>query len=98
MYGWVNQRYHPTEIGPFVERLARRIGSFPADTIRLAKEAVDAAAPSPVPGLLAEAHAWNQVLGDPELDARFDHAIAAGAQTREGELDLNATFDRMAEG
>ena len=25
---------------------------------------------------------------DPDLDARFDAALAAGAQTREGELDL----------
>ena len=29
------------------------------------------------------------MLTDPELDARFDAALAAGAQTREGELDLD---------
>ena len=97
-YGWVTRALPPDEIGPFVERLARRIAAFPPAAVRLAKQAVDAAAPSPVPGLLAEAHAWNQVLGDPELDARFDRAMAAGAQTREGELDLGATFDRMAPG
>ena len=40
-------------------------------------------------GLLAEQHAFNQTLTDPDLDARFDAALAAGAQTREGELDLD---------
>ena len=89
-YGWVNRALPADEIGPFVDRLARRIASFPPDAVRLAKQAVDAALPSPRDGLLAEAHAWNQVLTDPELDARFDAALAAGAQTREGELDLTA--------
>jgi enoyl-CoA hydratase/carnithine racemase len=89
-YGWVNRALPPDEIGPFVELLARRIASFPALAVRCAKEAVDAAMPPPLEGLLAEARAWNEVLTDPELDARFDAALAAGAQTRAGELDLLA--------
>ena len=87
-YGWVNRALPADEIGPFVDRLARRIASFPPDAVRLAKQAVDAAFPSPRDGLLAEAHAFNTTLTDPELDARFDAALAAGAQTRPGELDL----------
>ena len=87
-YGWVNRALPADEIGPFVERLARRIASFPPDAVRLAKQAVDAALPSPLDGLLAEAHAFNETLTDPDLDARFDAALAAGAQTRAGELDL----------
>ena len=89
-YGWVNRALPADEIGPFVDRLARRIASFPALAVRSAKEAVDAAMPPPLEGLLAEARAWNTVLTDPDLDARFDAALAAGAQTREGELDLPA--------
>lgn len=88
-YGWVNRALPAAEIGPFVERLARRIASFPPLAVRCAKEAVDAAMPPPLEGLLAEARAWNEVLTDPDLDARFDAALAAGAQTREGELDLD---------
>ncbi len=87
-YGWVNRALPADEIGPFVEQLARRIASFPALGVRCAKQAVEAAMPSPLDGLLAEARAWNEVLTDPDLDARFDAALAAGAQTREGELDL----------
>jgi enoyl-CoA hydratase/carnithine racemase len=92
-YGWVNRALPPDEIGPFVERLARRIASFPPLAVRAAKRAVDAAMPPPLEGLLAEARAWNEVLTDPDLDARFDAALAAGAQTREGELDLTGLLD-----
>jgi enoyl-CoA hydratase/carnithine racemase len=92
-YGWVNRALPADEIGPFVERLARRIASFPPRAVRAAKEAVDAAWPDPRPGLLAEARAWNAVLTDPDLDARFDAALAAGAQTREGELDLTGLLN-----
>jgi enoyl-CoA hydratase/carnithine racemase len=89
-YGWVNRALPDDEIGPFVAQLARRIASFPPDAVRLAKRAVDAALPPPLDGLLAEADAFNQTLTDPELDARFGAALAAGAQTRAGELDLLA--------
>jgi enoyl-CoA hydratase/carnithine racemase len=92
-YGWVNRALPAEDIGPFVDRLARRIASFPAAALRLAKEAVDAAVAAPFDGLLAEAHAFNQTLTDPALDARFDAALAAGAQTRAGELDLGALLD-----
>lgn len=87
-YGWVNRALPADELGPFVEQLARRIASFPPLAVREAKRAVDAAWPDPKPGLLAEARAWNEVLTDPDLDTRFDSALAAGAQTREGELRL----------
>jgi enoyl-CoA hydratase/carnithine racemase len=87
-YGWINRALPPAEIAPFVERLARRIAAFPPDAVRLAKRAVDAAGGPVEDGLLEEAHCFNLTLADPQLDARFDAALAAGVQTREGELDL----------
>ena len=87
-YGWINRALPPAEIGPFVDRLARRIAAFPREAVRLAKRAVDAAGGSLEDGLLEEAHCFNLTLGDPELDARMEGALAAGAQTRAGELDL----------
>jgi enoyl-CoA hydratase/carnithine racemase len=87
-YGWINRALPPAEIAPFVERLARRIAAFPPDAVRLAKRAVDAAGGPVEDGLLEEAHCFNLTLADPQLDARFEAALAAGAQTREGELDL----------
>jgi enoyl-CoA hydratase/carnithine racemase len=87
-YGWINRALPPAEIASFVERLARRIAAFPPDAVRLAKRAVDAAGGPVEDDLLEEAHCFNLTLADPQLDARFEAALAAGAQTREGELDL----------
>jgi enoyl-CoA hydratase/carnithine racemase len=96
-YGWINRALPPEELGPFVERLARRIASFPPHAVRLAKRAVDAAGRPLREGLLDEAHCFNLTLADPGLDARFERALAAGAQTRDGELDLPVLIDRALE-
>ena len=92
-YGWVNRALPPADIGPFVDRLARRIAAFPPQAVRLAKRAVDAAGGPLEEGLLEEAHCFNLTLTDPELDARMEGALAAGAQTRAGELDLPALIE-----
>jgi enoyl-CoA hydratase/carnithine racemase len=93
-YGWINRALPADELGPFVERLARRIASFPPEAVRLAKHAVDAAGGSLRDGLLDEGHYFNLTLADPALDARMEGALAQGAQTREGELDLPGLIDR----
>lgn len=95
-YGWVNRTLPPDELGPFVEKLARRIASFPADAVRRAKIAVDAATGSIEAGLLEEAFQFNQTLADPELEARFDAVVAGGAQTRDGERNLDALIEQSA--
>jgi len=96
-YGWVNRALPPDELGPFVENLARRIASFPPDAVRRAKIAVDAATGSIQAGLLEEAFQFNQTLADPQLEARFDAVMAAGgAQTRDGERNLDALIDQSA--
>jgi hypothetical protein len=98
-YGWVNRALAPEELGPFVERLARRVAAFPPDAVRRAKRAVDAAMPANDAGLIEEAYQFNRTLADAELDARMERALALGAQTREGELDLGVLIERAgAEG
>jgi enoyl-CoA hydratase/carnithine racemase len=93
-YGYINRALPANELGPFVDRLARRIAAFPAHAVRLAKRAVDAAGGPLDDGLLEEAHCFNLTLTDPELDARMEGALAAGAQTREGEIDLPGLIER----
>src|SRR6059036_564189 len=39
-YGWVNRALPPDELGPFVDRLARRIASFPPTAVGEAKAAL----------------------------------------------------------
>src|SRR5207253_7562091 len=62
-WGYLNRALPPAELGPFVERLALRIASFPADAIALAKAAVIAAEPPTEQGLLEEAACFNRTLG-----------------------------------
>ncbi len=96
-YGWINRALPADELAPFVERLARRIASFPPDAVRLAKRSVDAADGSLRDGLLDEGHFFNLTLTDPELDARMEGALARGAQTRKGEMDLPGVIDRATQ-
>src|SRR5438128_741233 len=61
-YGWINRALPAADIGPFVDRLARRIAAFPPQAVLLAKRAVDAAGGPLEDGLLEEAHCFNLTL------------------------------------
>jgi len=95
-YGYVNRALPADEIGAFVDRLARRIATFPAHAIRLAKEAVAAAEPSQTPGLLVEDRCFTRSLGDPETRRRMRAFLESGGQTREVELDLTALINALS--
>jgi enoyl-CoA hydratase/carnithine racemase len=94
-YGWINRALPPDELGPFVDWLARRIASFPAAAIALAKDSVDAAELPTVEGLLEEDYAFQRALATPEARARMESFLAAGGQTPEVELNLGAWIDKM---
>jgi enoyl-CoA hydratase/carnithine racemase len=94
-WGYLNRALPPAELGPFVERLAYRIASFPAEAIALAKAAVAAAEGPTREGLLEEAHLFNRTLANPETRARMAQFLEAGGQTREVELDLGRLTARL---
>ncbi len=85
-WGYVNRALPDTELHPFVDALAARIASFPAEAIARAKSAVDAALPDPIDGLLTEDQLFRACLGDPEAHPRMAAFLAAGGQTREVEV------------
>jgi enoyl-CoA hydratase/carnithine racemase len=95
-YGYVNRALPPDELGPFVEDLALRIASFPAEAIALAKAAVDAAEGRTVDGLLEEADLFLRSAAAPEARRRMKRMLEAGGQTREAELALGRTIAGMA--
>jgi enoyl-CoA hydratase/carnithine racemase len=96
-YGYINRALPPGELTPFVERLAYRIASFPADAIALAKASVNAAELPTFEGLLEEAHYFNKSVATPAARARMEKFMELGGQTRETELDLTPLVDRLAE-
>jgi enoyl-CoA hydratase/carnithine racemase len=95
-WGYLNRALPAAELGPFVERLARRIASFPGGAIALAKASVDAADTTTEAGLIEEAHYFNLSLATPEAQARMTRFMAIGGQTREVEMAIEpALEDRL---
>src|SRR5256886_2808388 len=95
-WGYLNRALPPAELGPFVERLALRIASFPAEAIALAKAAVNAAALPTEQGLLEEADCFNRSLGTAATRARMARFLELGGQTRAVEMDLGGVVGRLA--
>ncbi len=95
-YGYLNRALPPAELGPFVERLAYRIASFPAEAIALAKAAVNAAELPTYDGLLEEAHCFNQSVATAPARARMARFLALGGQTPAVELDLGTLLERLS--
>jgi enoyl-CoA hydratase/carnithine racemase len=87
-YGYLNRALPADALGPFVDRLAGRIASFPAEAIALAKRSVDAAELPTEAGLVEEAHCFNQALATDAARTRMTRFLALGGQTRDVELDL----------
>ena len=89
-YGYINRALPADELTPFVETLARRIASFPPHTIAHAKVAVDTGAfRSMAEGLLVEAHESDVSVASEVTHARVKEALKVGAETYEGELEMD---------
>jgi enoyl-CoA hydratase/carnithine racemase len=89
-YGYINRALPADELTPFVENLARRIASFPAHAIAHAKAAVDTGAfSSMAEGLLVEAHQSDLSVASEVTQARVTEALNVGAETYEGELEMD---------
>ena len=97
-WGWVNRALPADELRPFVDALTSRIASFPATAIAAAKQAVQAALPDPVPGLLREWQLMTHQLARPDVSALMERFLAIGGQTREVELDLSTCYAALGEG
>ena len=94
-WGYLNRALPPEELGPFVDALARRIASFPAEAIALAKRAVDAADETVVAGLLEEGHCFDLSVATPAARERMAAFLAAGGQTLEAERQLGKLVGRL---
>lgn len=87
-WGWVNRSLPDAQLWPFVQRLARRIASFPPHAVRAAKAAVLRAEQHVHGDLLAEAAAFNATLANDSAHEAMRAFLARGGQTRQGEARL----------
>ena len=94
-WGWVNRALPDGELWPFVERLARRIASFPAHAVAAAKASVLLAEKGLEADLPAEAALFNSTLKEPSARIAMERFLAAGGQTLDGELRLGSLIDQL---
>lgn len=89
-YGYVNRALPPKEIGPFVDKLARRIASYPPEVVRLAKDAVLKADRHVEDDLIHEERSFFATLKLDDTRRRMADGMAKGLQTasvERGSLD-----------
>jgi len=89
-WGLLNRALPAGELRPFVERLARRIASFPPEAVAEAKRAVLAADADWTEGLLDEGLGFQRLLRSDAAQTRMRRFLERGGQTREVELRLGA--------
>ena len=96
-YGYINRALPAAELDDFVSNLAYRIASFPREAIAATKQAMDYSDSNITQGLLEEQHLFNQTRAMPESQRRMAKFMAYGAQTREGELELERIIKKLDE-
>lgn len=85
-YGWVNRALPLAELDAFVDRLARHVADLPDGVIAATKRAIP---PQDLTGgYLREHEAWAQQIARPAAEKLIRGGLSAGAQTRDGERDL----------
>jgi enoyl-CoA hydratase/carnithine racemase len=94
-WGYLNRAFEADEIGPYVDMLAKRIASFPALAVRLAKRAVDASALPVAEGLAEESYLFQQLMRDPTARVAMAQFLKQGGQTREAELGVDELAGRL---
>lgn len=88
-WGYLNRIFAPEDVGPRVSALARRIASFPAEAVRLAKESVGSAEKPLAEGLPDEALLFQRLLRSEAARNHMRRFLELGGQTRKGELRVD---------
>ncbi|MCO4832270.1 MAG: enoyl-CoA hydratase/isomerase family protein [Acidimicrobiaceae bacterium] len=97
-WGMLNRALPPEELRPHVTALAKRIAGYPPIAVAAAKASVaNTDTMSLHDGMLEEAFLFQQTLRDPEARRRMERFIEVGGQTRDGEMNLIDTIDKLAE-
>ena len=96
-WGYLNRIFDTTdEMSDWVDALAYRIASWPAEAIALCKQSINNEENDLQEALLDEAYLFQQTLRGPGATPNMQKAMALGAQTREGESRMGALCAEIA--
>lgn len=95
-YGWINRALPADELDAFVERLADNIAALPDGVIAAAKQAVPPA--DLREGFRREHDAWAGLFARPAAETLIRGGLEGGAQTKEGERDLESLLRTLSAG
>ena len=96
-WGWLNRAFATVDdMTSFIDRLAGRVATFPAELVATAKQLVGHAEIDPGPGLLQETRSFGPLLRSPEAQTRLNAFLRSGGQERAGEIDLQTTIAKLA--
>ncbi len=87
-WGYLNRALPASDIDSHVHALATRIASFPAEAVRAAKEAINAATKPLAEGLEDESFLFQQLIRTPSARQNMQQFLSIGGQTRAGELKI----------
>lgn len=93
-YGWINRALPAQELDVFVDTLARNIATLPDGVAAAAKRVLPLA--DLAPGFAREEAEWGRLFANPAAERLIRGGLAAGAQTVEGERDLEALLRGIA--
>jgi enoyl-CoA hydratase/carnithine racemase len=96
-WGYLNRALPPDELGPFVDKLAYRIASFPATAVALAKAAVLNAESPWRDGLIEEGYLFQQSVRTQGAQRNMKKFLEIGGQTRDGELRVGELCAELGE-
>ncbi|HXH35439.1 MAG TPA: enoyl-CoA hydratase/isomerase family protein [Plantibacter sp.] len=93
-YGWINRSVPAEELDAFVDRIAHVIAHLPDGVVDAAKAVLP---PSDLhAGYAREEAEWSALIAGPLAIPLMNAALAAGAQTPEGEADLETLMRSLA--
>ena len=87
-YGWINRALPAGELGNFVNSLAHRIASFPAQGRTVVKDRVNAIAPRPAEDIRRDSDLFLAGTRTNEFQELTQAAMKRGFQTKDAEMDL----------
>ena len=96
LYGLINRALTPDKLTLYVENLAYRIASHPAESLAIAKKSVLAGVELPiVDALLEEQYLFGQAVALPSSKARMNMFLNAEGQSREMEANQNTLLEEQ---